>query len=493
MKTGGRPPAATTPRALSRRDFLVLGGSVLLLAGCTSAPPGRATTAPPSFTPTPSTDAVHTVATLTATTPFYIAHRGSGDNWPEHTMEAYAGSIAAGVQAIEVSVNATKDGVLICHHDTDMAHTSGANVKIADATWAQLQALHIDASRWLGPAARPQPIPELKDVLDRFARTHVIFIEDKQGTNTAAMLDLMDTYPESKAHFVWKQWAGAAQVKAARERGYATWGYFSPELIPNAADIAADFDYLGAMHTFSDDEIAAIVAAGKPVIVWEVHYRSTVDRLKRLGVVGMMTSNIPYVTHLAAPAKSDAFGTGLRAAGDLPWTVDEGWGAQPAISERGATVTLADDAAQSYLMGSMAGEKAGPATIEAELQWGAGTEGGAGIAFGQKDDDVYRLGVPGPTGGYHALLHADGRLEIVKRAVGESDGTAIASVATTPPSVGEWVALRVVVSATGVAVTRDRKKQWTAAAADTDYSGPYFWLCKERGAGSVAYRRLTRA
>lgn len=493
MKPSWERPRSSSSRTLSRRDLLVFGGSALLLAGCSAVSAGPARPkAGPSFTPKPYTGAVRTIDDLVSTTPFFIAHRGSGDNWPEHTMQAYAEAVSIGAKAIEVSVNATKDGVLICHHDTDMARTSGANVKIADATWAQLKKLSIDAGRWLGPASQPQPIPLVKDVLDAYAGTHVIFIEDKQGTNTKALLDLMDTYDDSTKHFVWKQWVGAGQVKAAKERGYRTWGYFSPEQIARADELAPSFDYFGAMHTFSDDEISAVVAAGKPVIVWEIHYRSDVDRMRALGVVGMMASNYPYVTRAHQPAAADAFASGLRAAGDLPWTVDEGWGAQPKIDRRGATIALEDSKPQSYLLGSMAPVDEN-VSVSAQLRWPGGLpqgRSGAGLAFGLADDRAYRAGVETPVAGYHVLLRADGSLELIKRGAGTTDGESLGVVATTPPKTGEWITLTATTTKDGVKVARSGNSGWTVSSTDTANRGSYFWLCKEADAGSVEYRRV---
>ncbi|MGO4301324.1 glycerophosphodiester phosphodiesterase [Leifsonia sp. RAF41] len=489
-------PRSSSSRSLSRRDLLVFGGSALLLAGCSTVSTGPARpTAGATFTATPYAGTRYTIESLVSTTPFFIAHRGSGDNWPEHTMQAYSEAIGIGTKAIEVSVNATKDGVLVCHHDTDMARTSGANIKIAEATWAQLKQLTIDAGRWLGPASQPQPIPLVKDVLDAYAGTHVIFIEDKQGTNTKALLDLMDSYADSTKHFVWKQWVGAGQVKAARERGYRTWGYFSPELIPRAAELAPSFDYLGAMHTFTDDEISAVVAAGKPVIVWEVHYRSDVDRFRALGVVGMMASNYPYVTRSLKPAATDAFASGLRATGDLPWTVDEGWPAQPVIDKRSASIALADSRSQSYLMGSMATAPR-TAAFSTRLRWPRDigpAQSGAGLAFGLSDDHSYRLGVASETSGYHALLHPDGKLELVKRRAGEADGESLNAVATTPPTAGEWVTITVKADAEGLSVTRSGHAGWTVTSKDTEFRGGYFWLCKGAGAGTVEYGRVRAA
>jgi Glycerophosphoryl diester phosphodiesterase len=497
MKRGGglRPESdapASIPAAFDRRRFiavgastLVLGASAVALASCTPGSaehsPKPTATLPPNAVLTPHPNARYTIDDLMSTTPFYIAHRGSGDNWPEHTMDAYSHSVGLGAKAIEVSVNATKDGVLVCHHDTTMARTSGENVAIADLTWSELSKLKIDARAWLGPASHPQPIPRLKDVLKAYAKSHVIFVEDKQGTNTAALLKLMDGYPDSNTRFVWKQWAAAGQYAVARQHGYKTWGYFTPELIPHASTYAGRFDYLGLMHTSTDAEIAEVVALGKPVIVWEVHYRSMRDRLQKLGVVGMMCSNLPYVANLVSPAHTDAFATGLRAPGDLPWTVDQGWGVQPAIDQGAGDIRIAHSGIQSYLMGSMAPIAQSSHTITARLRWPEtlpqATEH-AGIAFGQEDDQPYRVSIAGEVGGYHAILRATGALELYSRAAGVAAGTKLASVATAAPKSGEWIDLSVRVTPDSIVVTRAGSSNWTAGSSDSRYRGGYFWLCK---------------
>jgi len=239
--------------ALKRRQFIFAGAGVLFLAACGELPAARPTlTSSPRFT----------IDSLLATTPFYVAHRGSGDNWVEHSMSAYEHSVSMGAKAIEVSVNATSDGVLVCHHDVTTKRLTGKDVKLADITYAELSHLLNSSTEWLGPAAKPQPIPRLTDVLDRFATTHVIFIEDKQGTNTHSLLATISKYPKSSEHFVWKTWAGAVQYKPAQSAGYRIWGYFSEELYPRADELSSKFDYLGVYSIATDAQVQQIVSYG---------------------------------------------------------------------------------------------------------------------------------------------------------------------------------------------------------------------------------------
>ena len=233
-------------------------------------------------------------------------------------MTAYRESANAGAMALEISVSATSDGKLVCHHDLSTERTTGRKLVIGDSTYAELSELRVDARAWLGPKAVQEKIPLLKDVLDAFAATHVLFIDDKQGTNTTALLDLMDTYPESRSHFIWKQSAEAAQIDTVSKRGYSSWGYFTVEQLDLVAQRASKFTFLGVHHSASDADVAKVVATGKPVICWEVHTRELRDRLLALGVSGLMCANLPYLATDEPVATSDSFGDGMRAAGDLP-------------------------------------------------------------------------------------------------------------------------------------------------------------------------------
>lgn len=477
----------------SRRTFFVIGGSVVLLSACQADPnlePVPVATEPPTIAPR----SISTVDSLFSTKPFFIAHRGSGDNWPEHTGEAYANAVALGVKAIEVSVNATSDGVLVCHHDKSTLRSTGQDLTISETTSDELSTLKVDARKWLGPAATPQPIPRLKDVLEKFAATHVIFIEDKQGSNTVALLDLMDTFPDATSHFIWKQWAGADQYAAAAKRGYKCWGYFGPELSNDLDKLAARFDFLGVPHTASDDEIARVVALGKPVIAWEVHYRWMKARMDALGVAGLMCSNLPYVAEITKPEMVDHFASGRRTAGDLPWTTDNGWGVQPGFVKENKSVSLSHQEIQSYLMGSMRPVGSDTYRIQFELCWPdilPQDRDHAGVAFGAEDDRPYRVRIASDVSAYHVILRPTGSLELFRRAAGQADGTLLGSVATTAARAGEWIRVEVAVTPGGIDVYRIDGQGWSFETKDASYRGSYFWLCKNyAGAPPVEFRAV---
>ncbi|MFC8302314.1 glycerophosphodiester phosphodiesterase [Specibacter sp. NPDC057265] len=469
---------------VSRRQLLLGVGAVAAaaVAGCAGVEPQPR-------------QHVHTVASLLAASPFYIAHRGSGDNWTEHTMQAYQESVAHGMAAIEVSVNATSDGVFVCHHDTNLRRSAGDERKISELSFSELSTIAVDARKWLGPAAAPQAIPQLRDVLDAMAGTHVIFLEDKQGTNTTALLDLMDQYPDSTNHLIWKQSSKGAHTAQVKSRGYRVWGYFDADQRATFADVVPALDLAGLSVDADDDAYRELVAMGKPVIAWEVHTRSQRDRLAALGVQGMMCSNILYVREERPGATSDAFGTGLRAAGDLPWALDKGWGVQPALDPGAGTISLGMDSHASYVMGSLSPWSAESAILTVELCWPVWPpELGetAGLAFGQASDEPYLIHQPAAVAGYHLLLHPDGELVLHSRRAGQGEGTRLASVATRAVESGEWVSLTVRLDAAGVEVSRSGEAEWKLRVEDAGHRGGYLSLCKNYPAAKpVAFRSVS--
>jgi len=243
------------------------------------------------------------ISDLLSTNPFYIAHRGSGDNWPEHTMRAYTGSVNWGLKAIEISVNITSDNVMVAHHDTNTNRMTETSLTISSSTAAQISALTNTAAFTDNPTQDRQPIPLLVPLLDKFAIDHVCFVEAKTGGAwQATLLDLMASYPDATNRFVWKA-PIVAGFQGAKLRGFTTWGYLLQD-DPAHADwqtlvAKSDVDLIGVNHAASDAYITNVVALatslGKKVIMWEVHTIADRNRAVSLGVQGMMTSNIRVV------------------------------------------------------------------------------------------------------------------------------------------------------------------------------------------------------
>lgn len=392
---------------VGRRSFLgaVIVAGVAGLTGCGSVRE-LTSTAPPSLAP--ALAPVPDVGSLLELDRFVVAHRGSGDNWPEHTLTAYRSAIDAGAQAVEISVRSTADGHLVCHHDADFVRTSGSAGRVDETRYDNLPL--VNARRWLGPNTPLEPIPLLTQVLAELPKDTLAFVEDKDGTNTTALLEILDDQPRSTERFVWKQWGVAKQVVVARQRGYRAWGYFGKGDVDRIAEFAESYDCLGIPVDASADALRLATAHGKPVMAWAVHTRSQATRLAAHGVAGLMCSNVPYVAVPPQPATIDSFDTGRRAPGDLPRGASDTWALQPMLVDHALRFT--DKSASSYLLGSLC-PLPKRCALTVRIGWPGKPHGAVGLSFGLPDDSDYAPGAATNSGGAHRVgLTSQGELAI---------------------------------------------------------------------------------
>lgn len=462
-----------------RREVLVLGVAGLALIGCAPKKP------PPPV--------IHTVSELLATTPFYVAHRGSGDNWPEHTQIAYRNAVAAGATAIEVSVHSTRDGVLVCHHDDSTLRMTGKDLDISRTDYALLAELDVNASAWLGPNSVVARIPKLVDVLEEHAPYRVVFIEDKQGTNTAALLEILGQYQDPTEHFVWKQPAPSRRVESFAAQGYKSWGYFSEADFDKVAELAADFDLVGIPGNAPEQVVKTLVSSGKPVMCWDVHSRSVRDAMTAWGVRGFMCSNYPYVASARHVGRNDLFATGLRAAGDLPMpiTVER----QPQIVAGSASIIMHRKEKVSYSMGSLCPVTEENYSITFSLAWPERVPFDSdhlGLAFAQISDAPYLVREKSTIGGYHMVLRGNGSMELFVRPAGQVSGHQLGAVLTEKPQAGRWMQFRVQLGPQNIRVERIDGGGWALSVDDATFRGGYFSLCRNYNEGPAAeFRGVT--
>lgn len=93
-----------------------------------------------------------------------IAHRGASAYAPENTIKAFKLAVKMGAVDFEFDVHQTKDGILVVHHDFDLRHTAGKNLKIAELTYAELEKINVAAHFIKDPVF--QSVPRLEEVLD---------------------------------------------------------------------------------------------------------------------------------------------------------------------------------------------------------------------------------------------------------------------------------------------------------------------------------------
>ena len=132
-----------------------------------------------------------------AADPVNIAHRGASAYAPEHTLAAYTLAIEMAADYVEQDLQLTRDGVLICMHDTTLNRTTNvAEVfpdratevemrgdrrrvwRVSDSTLEEIKRL--DAGSWFGDEFAGARVPTFQEAID--------LVKGKAGM-----------YPETKA------------------------------------------------------------------------------------------------------------------------------------------------------------------------------------------------------------------------------------------------------------------------------------------------------
>jgi glycerophosphoryl diester phosphodiesterase len=111
--------------------------------------------------------------------PTLIAHRGASWEAPEHTLAAYELALKQGADFVEPDLQMTKDGVLVCLHDTTLERTTNiaeifperAKVVNGKKTWPVVEftlaeILKLDAGSWKGPQFANTRIPTFQQMID---------------------------------------------------------------------------------------------------------------------------------------------------------------------------------------------------------------------------------------------------------------------------------------------------------------------------------------
>lgn len=244
------------------------------------------------------------VTPLLASSPFYIAHRGGSANWPEMSLYAYRNAVDRRVDALEVSLARTSDGVWFGLHDRTLDRTSGTTDFVAaEHSWAEVQEHSITAAGTDDPNQAAQPYMRFEALIEAHGTTHTIFVDPKWTSpeHYPELLDIMDASLENPAEtFIAKFYCtGDKWAAAARDRGFTTWGYYY------AAEIEADtallpstqqrWDILGMDYDGSSSAWEDAAAYDKPIIGHIVPSDAAAATAISKGATGLMVSGVVEV------------------------------------------------------------------------------------------------------------------------------------------------------------------------------------------------------
>ena len=119
--------------------------------------------------------------TLPSGRPLVIAHRGGAGLFPENTLAAFLGAVELGVDALELDIHRTADGVPVVIHDETVDRTTDGAGRVDSFTLDELRQL--DAGYRFNPPGSPGDfsyrgrgvtVPTLREVFAALPGRHLI-------------------------------------------------------------------------------------------------------------------------------------------------------------------------------------------------------------------------------------------------------------------------------------------------------------------------------
>jgi glycerophosphoryl diester phosphodiesterase len=259
----------------------------------------------------------------------FVAHRGGAARWPENSLTAFRGAVAAGARLLECDVHLTRDGEVVVIHDPTLERTTDGTGAVEALTAADLRQVRLRARD--GRLAE-EGVPTLAEVLAVAAPAAVTMLVEIKTPGEAVERVRRDggfqavpgrRYPglEKKVLDALAQFSVTALVMAFNPDVLAEIRTLAPGQ-PSALLVdrhhvvaagatgvdavgwagAAGATFLGLHHSLCDAAVmAAARAAGVLVAVFTVNDEAEMTRLTGIGVDAIITDRPELIPPDAEP------------------------------------------------------------------------------------------------------------------------------------------------------------------------------------------------
>ncbi|MCF8014722.1 MAG: hypothetical protein K9L65_03305 [Chromatiaceae bacterium] len=219
-----------------------------------------------------------------------IAHRGAASARPENTLSAVVKALEDRADWVEIDVQETADGEVVVAHDSDFMKLAGVDLKVWNATMADLA--EIDIGSWFDPAYSAERTPTLREVLLTAKGRGKVLIELKYYGHDIALekrvAQIVDEtgMTDAVAAMSLKR-PGVEKMQQLRP----DWpqGVLAATAIGDLSALEVDFFALNTGQ-ISLRLIRRAHAQGKKVYAWTVDDPVTMTRLISIGVDGLITN-----------------------------------------------------------------------------------------------------------------------------------------------------------------------------------------------------------
>ncbi len=218
-----------------------------------------------------------------------IGHRGAAALRPENTMASVLKAIDDGADWVEIDVQETADGVVVVAHDSDFMKLAGVNLKIWDATMADLD--DIDIGSWFGPEYADERTPTLRDVLAAARGKAKVIIELKYyghdvdlENRVAEIVEQLGM--EEDIAIMSLKYPAVQKMRALRPDWRV--GILAATAVGDLAGLDGDFVAVNA-NMASPGLIRSVQNAGKDFYVWTINDPLQMSAMVSMGVDGLIT------------------------------------------------------------------------------------------------------------------------------------------------------------------------------------------------------------
>lgn len=220
-----------------------------------------------------------------------VAHRGASGVAPENTLPAIEAALAAGVDAVEVDVQRTADGVLVLAHDDTWMRTTGNPADVRDLDWRLVSQL--DAGSWFEARYRGTAPPRLDDVLEVIRGRAALDLEikspERDGGLAAAVVDCVRAHAMQDDVLLTSFDHACIDALAASVDDFVL-GYIASRPLREGhprVDVRA---YAADVLLAAPGMAAVERARGSRVFAWTVDDEATTGQLLRIGVDAIVTN-----------------------------------------------------------------------------------------------------------------------------------------------------------------------------------------------------------
>ncbi|MDH3456012.1 MAG: glycerophosphodiester phosphodiesterase family protein [Gemmatimonadota bacterium] len=225
-----------------------------------------------------------------------VGHRGASAEYPENTTLAFDRALEQGVDALELDVRVTADGVPVVIHDPTVDRTTDGSGAVRSLVLDQLRQLD---------AGCGERIPTLDEVLGRYPTTPMI-LEIKEVEVAADAIDVLRRHSAtprilvgSFEHRALAPFTAAGfHRSASRRETVLCWAAARLRLTFPGFKFEAFTvpEQQGALTVVDAAFLNVARQAGRPVHVWTVDDPARARRLRAAGVSGIIT-NQPSKMH----------------------------------------------------------------------------------------------------------------------------------------------------------------------------------------------------